>query len=87
MRSHDAMKDEEAKAAAWEATRGAGYGALKYGAAFALLGGLGYALSPIYRGLTIQFKVYVRRPVPSVVSLGAHRSSGTFKCRAWSSGA
>ena len=59
MRSHDAMKDEEAKAAAWEATKGAGYGALKYGAAFAVLGGLGYALSPIYRGLTIQFKVYV----------------------------
>ena len=57
MRSHDGMKDEEAKAAAWEAAKGAGYGAFKYGAAFAILGGLGYALSPIYRGLTIQFKV------------------------------
>ena len=57
MRSHDVMKDEEAKAAAWEAAKGAGYGAFKYGAAFAILGGLGYAFSPIYRGLTIQFKV------------------------------
>lgn len=51
------MKDEEAVEASWEAARGAAYGALKWGAAMAVLGGAGYALSPIYRGLTVQFKV------------------------------
>ena len=56
MRSHDAMKDRESVDAAREATRGAGIGALKWGAAFAVLGGIGYTFSPIYRGLTIQFK-------------------------------
>ena len=58
MRSHNAMRDEEAVDASWEAARGAGYGALKWGAVMAVLGGAGYAVSPIYRGLTIQFKVY-----------------------------
>lgn len=57
MRSHNAMRDEEAVDASWEATRGAAYGAVKWGAAMAVLGGVGYAFSPIYRGLTIQFKV------------------------------
>ena len=51
------IHDEEANAAGWEAVHGAVYGAVKYGAAFALLGGIGQAMSPIYRGLTIQFKV------------------------------
>jgi len=51
------MKDEEANNAAWAAGKGAAYGAFKWGAAMAVLGGLGYAFSPIYRGLTIQFKV------------------------------
>lgn len=61
MRSHDAMRDQEAVEAAWEAMRGAGYGMIKYGAVMGVLGGIGYAMSPIYRGLTIQFKVYVQR--------------------------
>lgn len=51
------MKDEEAINAAWEATRGAMYGAAKWGALTAVLGGIGYVASPIYRNLTIQFKV------------------------------
>ncbi|GAW26961.1 putative imidazoleglycerol-phosphate dehydratase [Rosellinia necatrix] len=55
-----ALDNEEARRAQTEALRGAGLGALKYGAAFAFLGGLGYAMSPIYRGLTIQFKVYIQ---------------------------
>ncbi|CAK7202339.1 hypothetical protein SEUCBS139899_005062 [Sporothrix eucalyptigena] len=54
------IHDEEANAAGWEAVHGALYGAAKYGMAFALLGGLGHAISPIYRGLTIQFKVYIQ---------------------------
>jgi hypothetical protein len=57
MRSHNAMKEQEAENAGWEATRGAVYGAVKWGAVTAALGGAGHALSPIYRGLTIQFKV------------------------------
>jgi hypothetical protein len=51
------IHDEQANAAGWEAVRGAVYGAAKYGVATALLGGIGHAMSPIYRGLTIQFKV------------------------------
>lgn len=51
------MRDEEAVEAAWEAMRGAGYGMIKYGAAMGILAGAGHALSPVYRGLTIQFKV------------------------------
>lgn len=60
MKSHNAMRDEEAVDASWEAARGAVYGAIKWGAVTAALGGMGYALSPIYRGLTIQFKVYIQ---------------------------
>jgi len=59
MKSHNAMKDAEAVDAGWEATRGAIYGAIKWGAVTAVLGGIGYAVSPLYRGLTVQFKVYV----------------------------
>lgn len=54
-----ALDSEDVRRAQMEAVRGAGTGALKWGAAAAVLGGLGYAMSPVYRGLTIQFKVYV----------------------------
>ncbi|TRX88039.1 hypothetical protein FHL15_011094 [Xylaria flabelliformis] len=54
------LDNEEAKQAQMEAVRGAGTGALKWGAAAAVLGGFGYTMSPIYRGLTIQFKVYIQ---------------------------
>ncbi|EFX05967.1 imidazoleglycerol-phosphate dehydratase [Grosmannia clavigera kw1407] len=60
MRTHDTVRDEEAAEAAWEAMHGAGYGMVKYGAAMGVLAGFGHALSPIYRGLTIQFKVYLQ---------------------------
>ncbi|ROW06007.1 hypothetical protein VMCG_04651 [Cytospora schulzeri] len=60
MRSHDAMRDEEAIDAAWEASKGAMYGAVKWGAFTGILSGIGYATSPIYRSLTIQFKVYIQ---------------------------
>ncbi|KAK3325758.1 hypothetical protein B0H66DRAFT_549292 [Apodospora peruviana] len=58
--SANAQKHAEAVDASWAATRGAVYGAVTWGAATALLGGLGYLASPIYRGLTIQFKVYIQ---------------------------
>jgi hypothetical protein len=59
MRSANETKHEEAADASWEASRGAIAGAAKWGLAMAVLGGIGYAVSPVYRGLTIQFKVYV----------------------------
>ncbi|KAL2262470.1 hypothetical protein VTK26DRAFT_1201 [Humicola hyalothermophila] len=60
MPSANETKHEEAVEASWEATRGAVTGALKWGAGMAVLGGIGYAMSPVYRGLTIQFKVYIQ---------------------------
>ncbi|KAK3952805.1 hypothetical protein QBC32DRAFT_313603 [Pseudoneurospora amorphoporcata] len=50
-------KHEEANEASWEACKGAISGAFKWGVGTAILGGIGYAVSPIYRGLTFQFKV------------------------------
>ncbi|KAI2603706.1 hypothetical protein GGR54DRAFT_459679 [Hypoxylon sp. NC1633] len=60
MRPHKALESDDAKEAQWEATRGAAIGAVKWGAASAVLGGVGYVFSPLYRGLTIQFKVYLQ---------------------------
>lgn len=57
MKSYDQMQSSEANDAAWEATRGAFIGAAKWGAVTAVLGGAGYAFSPVYRGLTFQFKM------------------------------
>ena len=57
MLGHKALDSDEAKAAQREAARGGAYGAVKWGVAAAVLGGLGYAFSPVYRGLTVQFKV------------------------------
>jgi len=54
------LKSDEANSAAWEAGRGAVIGAAKWGAAAAILGVAGYSISPIYRGLTIQFKVFLQ---------------------------
>ncbi|KAK5111257.1 hypothetical protein LTR62_005285 [Meristemomyces frigidus] len=48
--------DEELDQAAWVATRGAVTGAAKWGLFSGAASGLGYAFSPMYRGLTIQFK-------------------------------
>ncbi|KAK3308898.1 uncharacterized protein B0T15DRAFT_122155 [Chaetomium strumarium] len=60
MPSINDSRQQEADEASWEAMRGAVYGAFKWGLPTALLGGLGYAVSPVYRGLTIQFKVYLQ---------------------------
>ncbi|KAI1776285.1 hypothetical protein F4818DRAFT_440653 [Hypoxylon cercidicola] len=60
MRAHKALESEDTKEAQWEATRGAAIGAVKWGAASAVLGGIGFIFSPLYRGLTVQFKVYLQ---------------------------
>ncbi|KAL8861404.1 MAG: hypothetical protein Q9178_002277 [Gyalolechia marmorata] len=51
---------EELSAARSEALRGAAVGAAKFGIATAILGFCGTVFSPIYRSLTIQFKVYLQ---------------------------
>ncbi|KAL0262129.1 hypothetical protein SLS55_003567 [Diplodia seriata] len=61
MRTHASLeKDAEINSAAWVAARGAAVGAAKWGIGAAVLGGAGYIFSPIYRGLTIQFKVFLQ---------------------------
>ncbi|KAI9714778.1 MAG: hypothetical protein M1820_000067 [Bogoriella megaspora] len=61
MREHGNLEtDPEANAAAWQAARGAVTGASKWGFVFGVGGILGYAFSPVYRGLTFQFKVFIQ---------------------------
>lgn len=57
MMSHNQTKSAEADDAAWEATRGAVSGAAKWGVGAAILGAFAYRFSPLYKGLTIQFKM------------------------------
>ncbi|EHL01638.1 hypothetical protein M7I_2271 [Glarea lozoyensis 74030] len=64
------LKNRDADGAAWEAGKGAVIGASKWGIVFGGLGGAGYALSPIYRGLTIQFKVFIQMSGKELGSLG-----------------
>ncbi|KAI5924163.1 hypothetical protein F4810DRAFT_709879 [Camillea tinctor] len=58
--SRNPLDRADAQEAQREAVRGAAVGAVKWGLASAVLGGIGYATSPVYRGLTIQFKVYIQ---------------------------
>ncbi|KAI0002317.1 hypothetical protein F4779DRAFT_604098 [Xylariaceae sp. FL0662B] len=60
MSPHNPLDNADTVEAQREAVRGAGVGVVKWGAATAVLGGLGYAFSPLYRGLTVQFKVYLQ---------------------------
>ncbi|PBP16755.1 hypothetical protein BUE80_DR012582 [Diplocarpon rosae] len=60
MHTSGGLRSEEATDAAWEGCRGAVVGAAKWGLFATLLGGVGYKISPIYRGLTIQFKVFLQ---------------------------
>ncbi|MCJ1331450.1 hypothetical protein MMC10_008140 [Thelotrema lepadinum] len=60
MRSHTSLRnDSEANAAASHALRGATVGACKYASPAILLSLAGHVMSPVYRGLTIQFKVFL----------------------------
>jgi len=60
MHTSGGLKNDEFDAAAWEGGRGAVVGATRWGLGAAVLGGLGYTMSPIYRGLTFQFKVFLQ---------------------------
>ncbi|KAK1058011.1 hypothetical protein LTR12_000022 [Friedmanniomyces endolithicus] len=62
VRKHASLdRDEELNAASRAAARGAVVGAAKWGMFSAVAAGLGYAFSPMYRGLTLQFKAYAAR--------------------------
>ncbi|KFY16976.1 hypothetical protein V492_00985 [Pseudogymnoascus sp. VKM F-4246] len=54
------LRDEEATDAAWEAGRGAVVGSTKWGVGAAILAAAGHSISPMYRGLTFQFKVFIQ---------------------------
>jgi len=56
----DLKNDAELNEASWEAAKGAAVGAARWGLYTAFLGGAAYLYSPIYRGLTIQFKVFIQ---------------------------
>ncbi|RYP25241.1 hypothetical protein DL765_000122 [Monosporascus sp. GIB2] len=60
MRPHRALESDDAREAQWEAARGAAVGAVKWGAMTAMLGGAAWVFSPLYRSLTVQFKVYIQ---------------------------
>ncbi|EME81889.1 uncharacterized protein MYCFIDRAFT_103628, partial [Pseudocercospora fijiensis CIRAD86] len=69
VRKHGSLtRDEEINEASWVAARGAAVGAAKWGAFSILAGAAGYAFSPVYRGLTVQFKVFLQM---SVMTAGA----------------
>ncbi|KAG8630053.1 hypothetical protein KVT40_001672 [Elsinoe batatas] len=54
------LDNPETDEAAWVAARGAVAGAARWGLFGAVAAGLGYALSPMYRGLTLQFKAFLQ---------------------------
>lgn len=72
--------EEETSAAGAEAFRGALVGAAKWGLIAGGLGFVGYFLSPIYRGLTIQFKVYVTLPCNATLDFKSTRPTLTPIC-------
>ncbi|KAK7912039.1 hypothetical protein PG985_014520 [Apiospora marii] len=84
MKPHDALNATDVHEAQWEATRGAVIGATKWGAASAILGAAAYAFSPIYRGLTIQFKVYIQMSgmiLGSMIEADSHMRQYEYRLR------
>jgi len=60
-RTHGSLtNDEEVNGAAWAAGRGAVVGAAKWGVFSAVAGLAAFQFSPLYRGLTFQFKVFLQ---------------------------
>ena len=53
----DRFNSTEAKGAMWAAVRGMVTGAGTWGAVAGALAGAGYYYSPVYKGLTVQFKM------------------------------
>ncbi|PSS10584.1 hypothetical protein M430DRAFT_21938 [Amorphotheca resinae ATCC 22711] len=60
MHTSGGLRSEEANTAAWEGGRGFVVGATKWGIGTAILGAAGWYMSPVYRGLTIQFKTFIQ---------------------------
>ncbi|KAL5604111.1 hypothetical protein BROUX41_002100 [Berkeleyomyces rouxiae] len=53
-------REAEATEAAWESVYGALSGGIKWGLGAGILAIVGMKMSPVYRGLTVQFKVYMQ---------------------------
>ncbi|KAK5146643.1 hypothetical protein BJ546DRAFT_1002533 [Cryomyces antarcticus] len=53
-------REGEVDAASWEAARGAVAGAARWGLYSGLAAAAAFAFSPLYRGLTVQFKVFLQ---------------------------
>lgn len=51
---------DESRSATWEGIRGGVNGAARWGLVTGILGIAAYLFSPVYRGLTPQFKVYLQ---------------------------
>ncbi|TID16070.1 hypothetical protein E6O75_ATG09128 [Venturia nashicola] len=66
-RKYDLQNDAELNDASWEAGKGAMVGAATWGLYAAVLGTGAYFYSPIYRNLTVQFKVFIQM---SAMTLG-----------------
>ncbi|KAH6652105.1 hypothetical protein BKA67DRAFT_660875 [Truncatella angustata] len=82
MKPTNALNSAEATEAQRQAVRGAGISAVKWGFASAVLGGIAYAASPVYRGLTIQFKVYIQMSGMILGGmLGADRAVQDYEAR------
>ncbi|KKA28047.1 hypothetical protein TD95_001544 [Thielaviopsis punctulata] len=58
--ARSAERETEATAAAWESAYGAISGAVKWGIGAGIMAAVGMKMSPVYRGLTIQFKIYMQ---------------------------
>ncbi|KAL2887790.1 hypothetical protein HOO65_040127 [Ceratocystis lukuohia] len=58
--SRSTEREAEATEAAWESAYGAFSGGLKWGLGAGILAAVGMKMSPVYRGLTLQFKVYIQ---------------------------
>ncbi|KAM3417664.1 hypothetical protein BST61_g5900 [Cercospora zeina] len=61
VRTHGSLtRDEEINEASWVAARGAAAGAAKWGLLALAAAAAGHVFSPLYRGLTFQFKVFLQ---------------------------
>ncbi|RFU26888.1 hypothetical protein B7463_g9446, partial [Scytalidium lignicola] len=82
MKAHGALRTDEASEAASEGGKGALMGAARWAVYGAIVSGAGYAISPVYRGLTIQFKVFIQMSFMVLGgSLEADRRIRTYEAR------
>lgn len=57
---HELATEEERNAASWQGVLGGINGAARWGFYSAVIAGAAFYFSPVYRGLTLQFKIYLQ---------------------------